>query len=150
MSNPNARLESLGEYLAHLPLSDEQRAELASCASFSELHQRLSAQPDAREAVQASVGSRLTVGSAAELEEAEMLGVDAGAGGRLSLKIAPPIKRTRVLPEPWRTNVLVRIWRRLTGRSNPAAAMPRSRPSASCRRHAGVGSARCAATSCCC
>src|SRR5690606_8132886 len=117
MSNSSARPESLGEYLAHLPLSDEQRAELASCASFSELHQRLAAHPAASpdEAVQASIGPRLTVGSAAELEDAEMLGVD--GNGRLCLKIAPPIKRTRVLPEPWRTNILVRLWRRLTGRS---------------------------------
>ncbi|HDS1734734.1 glucans biosynthesis glucosyltransferase MdoH [Pseudomonas sp. BP8] len=118
MSNSSARPESLGEYLAHLPLSDEQRAQLADCTSFSELHQRLSADPAASpsEAVQASVGSRLTVGSAAELEEAEMLGVD--GSGRLCLKIAPPIKRTRVLPEPWRTNILVRMWRRMTGRPN--------------------------------
>ncbi|MGB9092435.1 MAG: glucan biosynthesis glucosyltransferase H, partial [Pseudomonas farsensis] len=86
MSNSSPRPESLGEYLAHLPLSDEQRAELASCTSFSELHQRLAAQPVASttEAAQASVGSRLTVGTAAELEEAEMLGVD--ASGRLCLK----------------------------------------------------------------
>ena len=47
MSNSSARPESLGEYLAHLPLSDEQRAELASCTSFSELHQRLAANPAA-------------------------------------------------------------------------------------------------------
>lgn len=109
MSNSSARPESLREYLAHLPLSDEQRAELASCTSFSELHQRLAANPAASstEAVQASVGPRLTVGSAAELEDAEMLGVD--GSGRLCLKIAPPIKRTKVVPEPWRTNVLIRI-----------------------------------------
>ena len=63
MSNSSARPESLGEYLAHLPLSDEQRAELASCNSFSELHRRLSAQPPVGEngSVQGSVGSRLTL-----------------------------------------------------------------------------------------
>ncbi|HAL68054.1 MAG TPA: glucan biosynthesis glucosyltransferase H, partial [Pseudomonas sp.] len=108
MSNPSLRPVSLGEYLAHLPLSDEQRAELATCTSFSELHQRLAATSPASpaEAVQASVGSRLTVGTAGELEEAEMLGVD--GNGRLCLKIAPPITRTKVVPEPWRTNLLVR------------------------------------------
>ena len=46
MSNAQARPDSLGEYLAHLPLNDEQRAELASCTSFAELHARLSAQSD--------------------------------------------------------------------------------------------------------
>ena len=60
-------------------LSDEQRAELASCTSFAELHARLSAQSDvdAAEAAQASVGTRLNLTSAAELEEAEMLALDA-------------------------------------------------------------------------
>ncbi|MHC6227807.1 glucans biosynthesis glucosyltransferase MdoH [Pseudomonas sp. X10] len=139
MSNSSARPESLGEYLAHLPLSDEQRAELARCSSFSELHQRLSAQPASNpaEAVQASVGSRLTLGTAAELEDAEMLGVD--AGGRLSLKIAPPIQRTRVIPEPWRTNILIRGWRRLTGRTNAPAPVKRELPKA---RWRWVGSLR--------
>lgn len=139
MSNSSARPESLGEYLAHLPLSDEQRAELASCSSFGELHQRLAANPaaNAGEAVQASVGSRLTVGSAAELEDAEMLGVD--GSGRLCLKIAPPIKRTRVVPEPWRTNVLIRMWRRMTGRTNAPQPPKRELPPARWRT---VGSIR--------
>ncbi|UVK82745.1 glucans biosynthesis glucosyltransferase MdoH [Pseudomonas sichuanensis] len=139
MSNSSARPESLGEYLAHLPLSDEQRAELASCISFDELHQRLAANPAAgtAEAVQASVGSRLTVGSAAELEEAEMLGVD--GSGRLCLKIAPPIKRTKVVPEPWRTNVLIRMWRRMTGRTNAPQPPKRELPPARWRT---VGSIR--------
>src|SRR5690606_25641412 len=88
-------------------------------------------------AVQASIGPRLTVGSAAELEDAEMLGVD--GNGRLCLKIAPPIKRTRVLPEPWRTNILVRLWRRLTGRSNAPQPPKRELPPARWRR---VGSLR--------
>ncbi|MBO5392736.1 MAG: glucans biosynthesis glucosyltransferase MdoH, partial [Pseudomonas sp.] len=39
--------------------------------------------------------------------------------GRVMLKATPPIRRTKVVPEPWRTNILVRGWRRLTGRSNP-------------------------------
>ncbi|MGE8169828.1 glucans biosynthesis glucosyltransferase MdoH [Pseudomonas putida] len=139
MSNSSARPESLGEYLAHLPLSDEQRAELASCTSFGELHQRLAAKPAATsaEAVQASVGARLTVGSAAELEDAEMLGVD--GNGRVCLKIAPPIQRTRVVPEPWRTNVLVRVWRRMTGRTNAPQPPKRELPPARWRT---VGSIR--------
>ena len=57
-----------------------------------------------------------------------MFGVD--AQGRTFLKISPPIRRTKVIPEPWRTNILVRGWRRLTGRSNPPKpkrALPRAR-----------------------
>jgi membrane glycosyltransferase len=41
------------------------------------------------------------------------------------LKATPPIRRTKVVPEPWRTNILVRGWRRLTGRSNPAVTAQR-------------------------
>ena len=102
-------------------MTDQQRAELAGCQSFSELHQRLSSSTfDApTEAAQASVGRRLTLSTAEELEEAEMLAVD--ASGRVCLKATPPIRRTKVVPEPWRTNILVRGWRRLTGRTNPPA-----------------------------
>ena len=55
MSNSQVQPETLSEYLAHLPMTAEQRAELASCTSFAELHARLSAQTDidAAEAAQA-------------------------------------------------------------------------------------------------
>lgn len=139
MSNSSERPESLGEYLAHLPLSDEQRAELATCSSFSELHRRLSAQPPSGEngAVQGSVGSRLTLDSAAEMHEAEMLVLD--GNGRVCLKATPPIRRTRVIPEPWRTNILIRAWRRVTGRTNAPPPEKRELPKA---RWRWVGSMR--------
>ncbi|WP_236445831.1 hypothetical protein, partial [Pseudomonas syringae] len=72
MSNSLPVPMSLNEYLAHLPMSDEQRAELAGCTSFAELHERLSAQPvtDPAEAAQASVGRRLTLTTADQLEAA--------------------------------------------------------------------------------
>ena len=139
MSNVQSVPESLTEYLAHLPMSDEQRAELASCTSFTELHQRLSTQPftDSAEAAQASVGRRLTLTTADELEEAEMLVLD--ASGRVCLKATPPIRRTKVIPEPWRTNILVRGWRRLMGRKNLPTPPQRELPSA---RWRFVGSLR--------
>jgi len=139
MSNAQPQPASLSEYLAHLPLSDEQRAELASCTSFAELHARLSTQADvdATEAAQASVGTRLNLTSAAELEEAEMLALD--ASGRVMLKATPPIRRTKVVPEPWRTNILVRGWRRLTGRTNAPQPPKRELPAARWRT---VGSIR--------
>lgn len=121
MSNSQVQPETLAEYLAHLPMTDEQRAELAGCGSFSELHKRLSSSTfDApADAAQASVGARLTLNTAEELQDAEMLVLD--ASGRVCLKATPPIRRTKVVPEPWRTNILVRGWRRLTGRTNPPA-----------------------------
>src|SRR6059058_3627031 len=98
MSNSQIQPETLAEYLAHLPMSDAQRAELAGCKSFTELHERLSSSTfDAPAgAAQASVGRRLTLSSAQELEEAEMLAVD--ASGRVCLKATPPIRRTKVVP----------------------------------------------------
>ena len=79
MSNSQAQPETLAEYLAHLPMTDEQRAELAGCQSFTELHKRLSSSTfDApADAAQASVGARLTLNTAEELQDAEMLAVDA-------------------------------------------------------------------------
>ncbi|MBA1289969.1 glucans biosynthesis glucosyltransferase MdoH [Pseudomonas japonica] len=114
MSKPTERPETLPEYLAHLPLSEEQRTELAQSGSFAELHQRLSRPDGAEEGAHASVGPRLTIGSAAELEQHEMLDVD--AAGRVRLKATPPIHRTRMVPEPWKTNIVARGWRRLLGK----------------------------------
>ncbi|MBD1551857.1 glucans biosynthesis glucosyltransferase MdoH [Pseudomonas typographi] len=122
MTNSQQQPESISEYLAHLPLNEQQRAELAGCGSFAELHARLAEQPSADGSAQASVGPRLTVGSAAELYEHEMLVVD--AAGRLKLKATPPIHRTRVVPEPWKTNPVTRGWRRLTGK--PQTPQPTS------------------------
>ena len=82
------------EYLAHLPLSEEQRAELSGSRSLLEVHRRLAAQPvaDNQGAVQASVAQRLTLLST----DAQML--DSDGEGRVRLKATPPIRRTRVLP----------------------------------------------------
>ncbi|PTQ68259.1 glucans biosynthesis glucosyltransferase MdoH [Pseudomonas sp. GV071] len=123
------------EYLAHLPLSEDQRAELSGSRSLLEVHRRLAAQPvaDNQAAVQASVAQRLTLLST----DAQML--DSDAEGRVRLKATPPIKRTRVIPEPWRTNVLVRLWRNLRGKENPPAPPKRQLPSARWRH---VGSLR--------
>ena len=51
----------------------------------------------------------------------------------------PPIKRTKVVPEPWRTNLLVRMWRRMTGRPNAPQPPKRELPAARWRT---VGSIR--------
>lgn len=122
MTNQSYPPESISEYLAHLPLSEQQRVELARCTTFAELHERLAEQPSAEGGAQASVGPRLTAGSAEDLHAQEMLVVD--TAGRVKLKATPPIKRTRVVPEPWKTNVVTRVWRRATGK--PQAPQPTS------------------------
>lgn len=131
MNKPSA----IREYLAHLPLSEEQRAELSGSRSLLEVHRRLAEKPvaDNQAAVHASVAQRLTLQST----DAQMLDVD--GEGRVRLKATPPIRRTRVLPEPWRTNVLVRWWRNLRGQETPPAPAKRELPSARWRH---VGSVR--------
>ncbi|MCY1274026.1 Glucans biosynthesis glucosyltransferase H [compost metagenome] len=120
MNNPTPLKASPADYLAHLPMTAQEREELARSGSFGELHHRLAGAVQgeaAGDAALASVGPRLVHGFGRELEDADLLGMD--DNGRAYLKAAPPIQRTKVLPEPWRTNILMRGWRRLTGRSNP-------------------------------
>ncbi len=119
MNNPSTTNAPLADYLAHLPLSAQEREQLAQAGSFSELHQQLAGDIQGEDAALASVGARLRHGYGQDLDDAQMLGMD--DNGRTYLKAAPPIQRTKVIPEPWRTNpIMVRGWRRLTGRSNPA------------------------------
>ncbi|WP_228494352.1 hypothetical protein, partial [Pseudomonas aeruginosa] len=41
MNNPSTTKAPLADYLAHLPLAEEERERLGESASFSELHARL-------------------------------------------------------------------------------------------------------------
>ncbi|KAF1071203.1 MAG: Glucans biosynthesis glucosyltransferase H [Pseudomonas citronellolis] len=138
MNNSTQSKATPAEYLEHLPLSAEERERLAQAGSFSELHASLADNASAAsgDAALASVGSRLKQAYGRELEDADMLGMD--EHGRTFLKIAPPVQRTRVVPEPWRTNLLIRAWRRMTGRSNPSKPV-RDLPKARWQR---VGSLR--------
>ncbi|ANI17892.1 MULTISPECIES: glucans biosynthesis glucosyltransferase MdoH [Pseudomonas] len=141
MNNTTTHKAPLGEYLEHLPLTAEGRERLARSASFSDLHQRLAEEAGTApvatdDAALGSIGPRLLLGYGQELQETGMLGLD--DNGRAYLKAAPPIQRTKVLPEPWRTNVLVRGWRRLLGRGNPSKPV-RDLPKARWQR---VGSLR--------
>jgi membrane glycosyltransferase len=59
-----------------------------------------------------SVGQRLEA-AWPDLREADAIGLDAAQ--RVCLKAVPPVRRTKMLPEPWNTNPLVRGWQRLFG-----------------------------------
>ncbi|WP_437882524.1 glucans biosynthesis glucosyltransferase MdoH [Pseudomonas sp. LRF_L74] len=63
------------------------------------------------EAALDSVGKRLELGWPDLKEEALVQ----DSGQRVCLKAVPPVKRTRMLPEPWATNPLVRGWHHLFG-----------------------------------
>ncbi|WP_448683312.1 glucans biosynthesis glucosyltransferase MdoH [Pseudomonas nicosulfuronedens] len=128
MNNSTATTAPVADYLAHLPLSAQERERLAKAGSIGELHEQLAGDVQGEDAALASVGARLRHGYGQDLDDARMLGMD--DNGRTYLKAAPPIQRTKVIPEPWRTNPIMRGWRRLTGRSNPskpARDLPKAR-----------------------
>ena len=109
----------LNAYLAELPLPEAERETLAQAANFAELHQQLSGQPaqSTDEAVCQSAARRLQLGTDASLSEAGILGAD--AAGRPRIEATPPLNRSHVTPEAWRTNILTRGWRKLLGRKSP-------------------------------
>jgi len=109
----------LDAYLAELPLPEAERETLAQAASFAELHQQLAGQPaqSTDEAVCQSAARRLQLGAGASLNEAGILGAD--AAGRPRIEATPPLNRSHVTPEAWRTNILTRGWRKLLGRKSP-------------------------------
>ncbi|MDH1264398.1 glucans biosynthesis glucosyltransferase MdoH [Pseudomonas sp. GD03944] len=109
------------DYLASLDLPPDDAEVLAQETDFIELHRRLAGQQagTADDALDASIARRLALGAGPEVADSGLLGTD--SEGRTVLAAAPPVRRTRMIPEPWRTNILVRVWRRLTGRKNRPA-----------------------------
>ncbi|OEC37293.1 membrane glycosyltransferase [Pseudomonas cuatrocienegasensis] len=137
-----ASASQVEQYLDSLDLPAAQRAELADAHDLDELHRRLAGlqaadDSSADAAVAASASARLSLDAGAALRSSGLLGCD--AAGRIKLQATPPLRRTAVIPEPWRTNILVRAWRRLRGQRNPPQAPRRELPAARWRQ---VGSLR--------
>ncbi|WP_144570384.1 glucans biosynthesis glucosyltransferase MdoH [Azomonas agilis] len=109
-------------YLDLLPLSVEVRADLmarlAACTSDEEklvaIHAALAGVLEG--SVLESVKARLLLGWPSELKDESLLCSD--AQGHTAIRSAPPIVRAPMVPEPWRTNPIVRLWQRLTGQSS--------------------------------
>jgi len=120
MNDPSPLRTSLDEYLSHLPADLVARESLADAGSFDELHRRLAGAGVAGDPALASADPRLRPLGGDDLEEVGLLATD--AAGRPCLLAAPPIRRTRVVPEPWDGNLLQRLWRRLAGRGAPSSA----------------------------
>lgn len=124
---------ALADYLALLPVAPHERERLAEADSLGDLHAALAGEPEASayapaDAAQHSVAARLNHAYALSPDTDEILVRD--SGGRIHLKSAPPIQRTRMIPEPWRTNPLKRFWQRLRGQPSPsqaASALPKAR-----------------------
>ncbi|WP_322981713.1 glucans biosynthesis glucosyltransferase MdoH [Pseudomonas sp. C11] len=132
--SPDATL--IQDYLDELPLDQAQQQELErrleEGGDLAELHHAL--QPPAvaaqevdeetRELLE-SVPVRLSMGWPDAVERGCQLVQD--HQGRPTIESTPPIKRTRMVPEPWQTNILELGWWRLKGhKSNPR---PRTRES---------------------
>ncbi|XLY87002.1 glucans biosynthesis glucosyltransferase MdoH [Ectopseudomonas mendocina] len=125
------------DYLGELPLDHERRQALAhrleeQGCDFATLHRALheddlaAAEPqdETREMLE-SVPARLALGWPDALERGCRIVQD--HQGRPTIDSTPPIKRTRMVPEPWQTNILQRGWRRLKGEK--PAPRPRTRES---------------------
>jgi membrane glycosyltransferase len=125
------------DYLGELPLDHERQQALASRVEeeggdLATLHRALheddqvTAEPqeETREMLE-SVPARLALGWPDALERGCRIVQD--HQGRPTIDSTPPIKRTRMVPEPWQTNILQRGWRRLKGEK--PAPRPRTRES---------------------
>jgi len=122
----NKLTPSAQDYLAALPLSAEQQAQLAAqlpnddAQALEQIHQHLGegdpnlAALAAGDVAQASVKERLRAAWPDSLDNDQQF--DHDAEGRTILKAAPPIIRSRMFPEEWRTNPVARFWDRLMGR----------------------------------
>ncbi|MGE8295470.1 MAG: glucans biosynthesis glucosyltransferase MdoH [Pseudomonas sp.] len=125
------------DYLGELPLDPEQQQALAQRlqeegGDLAALHRALqerqcnAAGPlEATREMLDSVPARLALGWPDALERGCRMVLD--HQGRPAIESTPPIKRTRMVPEPWQTNILQRGWRRLKGEK--PAPRPRTRES---------------------
>jgi len=121
-------------YIAQLPLDADQREALAQEVVQQDdellaVHRALAgSESDASDseaanaALLASVSARLELGWGDTLERARALGRD--HQGRICITSTPPIVRTRMVPEPWHTNVLRLSWWRFLRKKNRNAEVP--------------------------
>ncbi|WP_312600211.1 MULTISPECIES: glucans biosynthesis glucosyltransferase MdoH [Pseudomonas] len=117
------------DYLERLPLGEAERQQLASgvgstdAEGLASLHGKLaSTESVGNDPALSSVEARLKMGWGDALSEGDLLTVD--AQGRTNIRTMPAITRSQMLPEPWRTNPVVRIWHRLLGRKQEARQVP--------------------------
>ncbi|MGP0150079.1 glucans biosynthesis glucosyltransferase MdoH [Pseudomonas oryzihabitans] len=117
---------AIGDYLEHLPLPAGQRQALDQTADVESLHRHLAGArgegAQGAEAVIASTEARLAAGWDDTLEDGELLGSD--AQGRVFIKATPPMTRSMMVPDPWRTNPVTRSWKRLLGRKDHSRWQP--------------------------
>ena len=125
-----------GRYIEQLPLNAEQRETLAreveqEGGELDDLHRVLArsvptadnGEPSAGSLL-GSVAARLKLGWGETLERGRAHSRD--HQGRVCIQSTPPIVRTRMVPEPWHTNVLRLSWWRLLRKKNRTVDVPTS------------------------
>ncbi|ENA1752962.1 glucans biosynthesis glucosyltransferase MdoH [Yersinia ruckeri] len=122
----NKSTYALQDYIAALPLTAEQQQALRAALpdddrdALTQLHRQLAAGQSengdlaVEEAALASVKARLLAAWPDALEGGKKLTTD--AEGRTVITATPPIVRSRMFPEAWRTNPVARFWDSLLGR----------------------------------
>ncbi|WP_417780209.1 glucans biosynthesis glucosyltransferase MdoH [Stutzerimonas xanthomarina] len=125
---------NIGRYISQLPLDDPQRQALIQDVEqgngeLADIHRALGrAVPTASEIepgggdLLGSVAARLKLGWGETLERAKALTPD--HQGRTCIGSTPPIVRTRMVPEPWHTNVLRLSWWRFLRKKNRTVELP--------------------------
>ncbi|MFC0225718.1 glucans biosynthesis glucosyltransferase MdoH [Serratia aquatilis] len=121
----NKSTQTTQDYLAAMPLSDDRSRELSQqlitdhTTELEDLHRKLGASDanvvilSADDVALASVKARIiqTWPDAVSGDD-----FDCDSEGRCTLKATPPIRRTSMFPEAWRTNPVGRFWDSLLGR----------------------------------
>lgn len=133
MSNP-LEPSITGRYIDQLPLDDEQRGALCQEVAqgdggLEDVHRALGrrvsgdvyAKPSGGDLL-GSVAARLTLGWGETLQRANALARD--HQDRVCITSTPPIVRTRMVPEPWHTNVLQLSWWRFLRKKNRTVELP--------------------------
>jgi membrane glycosyltransferase len=121
-------------YINQLPLDDQQRQALArdvaeGSGGLEDVHRALGrtgrtengTEPSGGDLL-GSVAARLKLGWGETLERAKALTRD--HQDRVCITSTPPIVRTRMVPEPWHTNVLELSWWRLLHKKNRTVETP--------------------------
>jgi len=121
--NRNDPAESARDYLGRLPLPAQQlelvmqevdNATARGQDPIEAMHRALAEEPG-QDPVAASTKERLRLAFGDGLARDAGLDTD-GTTGDARLRVAPPLNRTAMSPEPWTTNPVVRGWRRLRNR----------------------------------
>ena len=132
MNNP-VESSLTDDYVGQLPIDAEQRQALTqeieqAGGELPAVHRALAhsgptdgAESEGNEFL-ASVAARLKLGWGDTLERAKALASD--HQGRICIRSTPPIVRTRMVPEPWHTNILRLSWWRFLRKKNRTVDMP--------------------------